>query len=104
MKQVIEIIAKVLAWIGSIPAWLLPDKLKGYRTQLYIIISAITGIIATFTDMIPVLCTHISAMGIPCSPEAIVTFLITLNAALGAKLRADTNTPVFVSENAAGKK
>lgn len=103
MKKIIEIIAKVMSFIGAVPAWILPDKLKGYRTQFYLIISTIVGMLAVFTDMIPKICELLNGVGISCNTEMITAVLIALATSMGANLREKTNTPVFVKENAAGK-
>lgn len=89
LKKIIVILGNILAFIGKLPAFLLPASLKGYRTELFNILAIAVGFLETF-DYIGI---SESVCGIfNCEPNTIQALFVLLITSINIALRRKTHT------------
>lgn len=90
IKKIIVLLGNILAFIGKLPAWMLPKSLKGYRTELFNILAVVVVMLESvdITGISEGLCQLFS-----CDADVIKTTFLSLVAAVNVALRRDTDTP-----------
>ena len=94
LKKIITILGNVLAFIGQVPAFLLPQSLKGYRTELFTLIGLGIAALESFdiTGIADAICGIFS-----CNPSVIHSIYALILAAGNVALRRKTNTAAHKS-------
>lgn len=89
IKRVIVLLGNVLNLIGKIPAFLLPAKLKGFRTELFNGLAALVVILEGFeiTSIADAICGLFN-----CDPKLIVEVFMLLVTSVNVSLRRKTDT------------
>lgn len=95
VKKIIVLLGNILAFIGKLPAWLLPKQLKGYRTELFNILAVVVVMLESvdITGISTGLCSLFN-----CDPDVIKTTFLALVSAVNVALRRETNTPPHKAE------
>ncbi|MEP7197278.1 MAG: hypothetical protein ABI851_12220 [Saprospiraceae bacterium] len=93
-KKIIVILGSVLNFVGKIPAFLLPNALKGYRTELFNLLAL--GVAAL--DKFDIIGISDAICGIfNCDPKAIQMLFALIVTAGNVALRRTTDTPAHTS-------
>lgn len=95
VKKIIVILGNILAFIGKLPAWLLPKAMKGYRTELFNILAVVIVMLESvdITGISTALCQLFN-----CDADVIKTTFLALVSAVNVALRRDTDTAPHKAE------